>query len=185
MSRQFGLTSRSAESKPELPHMKPGPSISDLKEWLDYDPLTGIFRRKKTPRNHIAAGSVAGTPGRHGYIGVRVKGPKYMAHRLAWLWVHGEWPLLLIDHIDGNKSNNRIENLRLVTNGQNAFNRGSRKGTLTLPAPSRISGGVSRERFRARIVIDGKNIHLGSFDTEAEAKACFLTAVAEAEATLQ
>jgi hypothetical protein len=154
--------------------MKEGPLLSDLREWLDYNPADGGFIRKKKPRNHIDGNTIAGGFDKAGYVRIRVMGRKYLAHRLAWLWVHGEWPALLVDHIDGNKSNNRISNLRLATPSENARNRGRNIGCGEFPM-----GGVSRERYRARIKIDGKSVHLGSFDTEQEARACYLRVVEE------
>lgn len=173
MTRQWGIPK--VTSGTDLPYMKSELSIASLREWFDYDPSTGIFRRNKRSRNQVEAGAVAGTPDGKGYLRIKILGRHYLAHRLAWLWVHGEWPHLFIDHVDRDRSNNRIANLRLATASQNATNRGLRPIGENVP---RIGGGVSRERFRARITIDGKNIHLGSFETEGEAWAAYERAVA-------
>lgn len=82
---------------------------------LVYNPMTGLFVRKKT-------GKLTGTKSRAGYVIIGIGKPTYYAHRLAWLWTYGEWPDGLIDHIDRDKTNNRISNLRVTNKGVNAVN---------------------------------------------------------------
>jgi hypothetical protein len=93
------------------------------REQLDYNPETGEFRWK-VPRNGVIVGAKAGTDCHDGYISIRIFGKRYMAHRLAWLHHYGEWPIGGLDHINGQRWDNRIVNLRLATPKQSAANRG-------------------------------------------------------------
>ena len=85
----------------------------ELKELLDYNPETGLFTWNVY--NNIKNKTTAGTFN-DGYIQIKIKQKIYQAHRLAWLYVYGEWPKGQIDHINGIRDDNRIENLRDVTN---------------------------------------------------------------------
>jgi hypothetical protein len=95
-----------------------------LRRYLDYNPETGEFTWRISPVDRIPAGAVAGYPdGKKGYMLVTVRGHEYFAHRLAWLYVTGEWPKDQIDHINHQKADNRSCNLREATNAQNQVNR--------------------------------------------------------------
>jgi hypothetical protein len=104
-------------------------------------------------------GPLGSRAGRNGRLQVFVDGVPRYVHRLIWLYHHDEWPEGQVDHINGDKHDNRIENLRVVTASENTQNVNRR--------------GVSRDRrsgrWRARIMVDGKSINLGQFTTEAEA----------------
>jgi hypothetical protein len=89
-------------------------SLDELRELLDYDRSTGIFLWKKRTGN-VPESMVAGCLDRHGHRIIVVKQKKHMAHWLAWFYVYGEWPSFEIDHINMCRDDNRIENLRLVT----------------------------------------------------------------------
>lgn len=93
-----------------------------LRAALDYDPATGLFRWIERPNQKIIVGSIAGHVGRKGYIYVTIDKRKYAAHRLAWLYVNGEWPKEQIDHINRVKDDNRISNLRDVSDAENKLN---------------------------------------------------------------
>lgn len=136
----------------------------DLKDILRYELKTGFFYWKSGPR----AGKRAGSIGSHGYRQIKI-GPKfYTEHRLAWFYVHGRWPSDCVDHVDRNKLNNSIDNLREATAQQNRRNRLYR-GYERTPCGN----------FAARIKVDssGKSyVFLGTFNTEAEAAAAYVAA---------
>lgn len=95
----------------------------ELRELLDYDPASGVFRWRHTTRGYVQKGRVAGCYTKNWYVNICVRGRNYGAHRLAWLYVHGEWPPKFIDHVNGDLSDNRIANLRPATRAQNGANR--------------------------------------------------------------
>lgn len=101
-----------------------------LKELLDYNPETGIFTRKIARKGWYEVGDKTGTIDSLGYYRIRCDGVLHLAHRLAFLYVHGYLPRE-IDHINNNKSDNRIENLRSVTRTQNLCNVGKTKSNTS------------------------------------------------------
>ena len=103
---------------------RPLPPLEELKEFLDYNPDTGIFTWIKKPSRRVKVGQVAGRFNGNGYLRIKFKGIDYFAHRLAYYMYHGVDPLgKCIDHIDGDKANNKIDNLRLASYVQNQMNR--------------------------------------------------------------
>lgn len=83
-----------------------------LRELLDYDPETGYFRWRRDVGARAWKGQLAGTMARDGYEYIGIDRRRYPAHRLAWLYVHGEWPRGLLRHLNWLRSDNRLENLR-------------------------------------------------------------------------
>jgi hypothetical protein len=149
-------------------------SADDVRAILDYDPDTGEFRWKTT-RGHAQKGALAGSKDRKGYITIRVNFTLCYAHRLAWLVTHGFWPENQIDHIDCDKSNNRISNLREATNSQNQANRGidcrntsGRKG---------VSWNKSKGKWEARTRINNEQKFIGYFDDIHSASIAYNSAV--------
>ena len=94
-----------------------------LRALLDYDPVTGVFTWKATRTGQAVAGRIAGGALHTGYHRIQIDGRAFLAHRLAWLYVHEVWPQGQIDHINGVKADNRIANLREATASQNGQNR--------------------------------------------------------------
>lgn len=139
-----------------------------LREVLDYSPETGFFYWRER-RGSAAAGSVAGVIAADGARVVRVDGVLYRAHRLACLHVNGGWPKNEIDHINGDPSDNRIENLRDCERRENARNVRCHADTA-----SGMKGAYrDRKSWSSRICVDGVSRHLGTFKTAGEAAAAY------------
>lgn len=145
----------------------------ELKEGLKYDPTTGVFVWEAVFGRRTKIGSAAGSQSYNDRWVIRYKGNLYYAHRLAWLYVYGEFPESMIDHIDGNPLNNRIQNLRVCTSKENQKNQGIPKHNT--------SGfkGVSKFRrdnkWQAQARLEGKDVYLGLFNTPEEASEAYNT----------
>jgi len=144
-----------------------------LKEVLFYDPDTGIFVwRQRMAAHKGQIGDIAGTVKPRGYVNIQIQRRVYQAHRLAWLYVHGEWPAQQIDHINRNPSDNRIANLRDVSASVNRRNcRHPRNVSSIYKGVSRSRG---REKWAAQIVYDGRPHYLGIFGTQEEAREAYI-----------
>ena len=110
----------------------------------------------------------------NGYIYFRITGIQYLAHRVAWLISTGDWPKDEIDHINGVSSDNRIANLRGATRDQNRENLCSKR--VSLSGLTGASWNSKRQKYLARIVVAKRPIHIGYFDTAAEAQAAYIEA---------
>ena len=121
---------------------------TQLKEVLEYDPDTGLLKWLVT-RGRVKAGYVAGRCRPDGYVTIKVDGRDYLAHRLAWLWTTGLWPLDEIDHKDGNPNNNRWSNLRQATSRQNHYN--SRRMTRNVSGVKGVLWVAAEQRWVARV----------------------------------
>ena len=146
-----------------------------LRQLLSYDASTGIFTRRISQTNRVKVGDIAGSPNQKGYINIMVDGRLYPSHRLAWLYVHGEWPRAQIDHINGTKTDNRIANLREATNSQNMQNMRTARSDNTSGLLG-VRWHKRDKRWHARIMVDGKARHLGSFGSSDDAQAAYLAA---------
>tara|TARA_R110000787_G_scaffold105430_1_gene212847 strand:- start:31 stop:522 length:492 start_codon:yes stop_codon:yes gene_type:complete len=147
-----------------------------LKELFHYDPYTGVFTRLVRISRNTKVGDIAGRlRNSKGYHYIRLDGKFYYTHRLAWLYMIGEFPSGQIDHINGNKDDNRFTNLRDVSQSTNMQN-------LRKPRSGNTSGflGVSWNQqscnWRAQIRICGKKKYLGGFPTAELAYEAYLTA---------
>jgi len=134
-----------------------------LRELLDYNHETGVFTRRSRNAQHAVAGAVAGSRHRLGYLTISVAGTTNLAHRLAWLYMFGEWPTdgLDIDHINGVKHDNRISNLRLSTRSQNCCNRPMRSDNTT--GYSNVYFDRSRLSYYAEVRAGGRKRRLCGF----------------------
>ena len=144
-----------------------------LKELLTYNATSGIFTRN-TNIHTARIGDVAGSINELGYLGVYVDGKKYKSHRLAWLYVFGAFPKNEIDHIDHDKTNNAIKNLREVTASGNQQNQiKARKNNLS----TGVLGVTFRKRdqvYIASITTNYKSKHIGVFKTVKEASDAYI-----------
>lgn len=155
---------------------KPMVTAERLREVLQYDSETGAFTWRVLRRYKATAGSLAGTVGSRGYLQISIDNRLYLAHRLAWLYVHGEWPSATIDHINGTRVDNRLANLRDVSiaeNIQNAYQ----------PRPGKVScqmRGATKDKrcknWKSSITANGITYRLGQFATAAEAHQAYLAA---------
>ena len=133
-------------------------SAARLRSLLSYDSNTGIFHwRENRGSRHI--GDVAGCLNPAGYVFIGVDGVLYLAHRLAWLYVHDEFPKNWIDHRDQQKTNNRIDNLRQATCPENMANTGIRSTNKS--GFKGVSWDVKNQKWRATITIAAKQQSLG------------------------
>lgn len=151
---------------------KGGLTCERLKQLLHYDPLTGFFTWIDA-RSSTHLGERAGCLTNNGYVRIMVEGHEYRAHRLAWLYMTGNWPVRYIDHRDRDQINNIWDNLREATTGQNRAN-------SKVVAASGFKG-VYRSDNRWRACIrHNKKIHLlGQFATREEASAAYAVAACE------
>lgn len=140
-----------------------------LKSRLHYDIESGVFRwRNLIGSSNRKPWDIAGSPHNKGYTSIRIFGKKYMAHRLAWLYVYGELPASDLDHIDGVKTNNAISNLRKVTNAQNHWNVGMRSTNKSGVKGVHWHKGIGR--WVATFKANGVQNFVGSFDSISDAE---------------
>lgn len=146
-----------------------------LKKYLSYNPETGLFIRLITTSRKANAGLVAGRVDKQGYVRISVMGKHQKAHRLAFLYMTGAFPSMDVDHINGNRSDNRWINLRDVPASINVQN-------IFMPQTNGTSGyrGVSFHKksgkYRATIRANGKTKQIGTFLTAEEAGNAYLMA---------
>lgn len=147
----------------------------ELRAHFSYDHCSGEIRWILPTTDHIRSGDKAGWVTDGGYLKICFKRRQYLGHRVAWAMYHGEWPVSLIDHVNGDCLDNRIVNLRLCNPEQNGANSRRRKDN--------VCGfkGVSfkprhRLKFQARIRSGGKQVSLGSFATPEEAHEAYRAA---------
>lgn len=146
-----------------------------LLELIRYDPDSGIFIWEQS-RGSVRTGSVAGAIRPDGYIRVHLDGKDYYAHRLAWFYMHGKWPTHDIDHINGQRSDNRISNLRDVCGSINAQNLRSAKVTNKSSRLLGVSWHKKSGKWKSQIRINGKIHHIGYFSNALCAHAAYIEA---------
>jgi hypothetical protein len=150
-------------------------TIERLREVLAYDPATGhfIWRRDNT---RVKAGAIAGGIDSWGYRQIKIDGRMYLAHRLAWFFARGEWPEFIIDHRNGEKLDNRIDNLRPATDAESARNAPLKSSNRT--GLKGVCWNKEQEAFKASICVNKKHLHLGYFETAEAAHQAYCAAAA-------
>lgn len=162
------------------------PTAKQVRAALDYDPATGVFtwrKRDDVPArwNVRYAGTVAGGFKSAGSWQIALSGAVFMAHRLAWLVTTGAWPADQIDHINGDKGDNRLINLRETTRSKCQHKAGVRRDNTS--GFKGVIRDTTRGMWRAQISIDGRFLHLGYFVTPEAAHAAYCEAAAEHHGT--
>lgn len=147
-----------------------------LRELFDYDTVTGQLIWKENRRGRYKLkGEPAGTLSNNGYMQTSVDCRRYRNHRLVWMWHYGQFPENDLDHINNDRADNRIENLRKATRSENMQNqkRASVRNKIGYPGVSTHKHGVDKKYF-ARIQINGKQISCGYHETPELAHAAYL-----------
>lgn len=147
-----------------------------VRELLDYDSERGVFLWRVDRTGKAKIGAVAGALQSHGAIHIGIDGKVYLAHRLAWLWTYGEWPSSL-DHINGDRSDNRLANLRLATASQNSGNRVV--GRRNRSGYRGVSWHKGKQKWIAQISRAGRTKFVGMYETVEDAAAAVEVAGAE------
>lgn len=138
-----------------------------LMELMSYDPATGQFVWLIGRRNHRPAGSEAGYRRKDGYIVLVIEGKHYLAHRIAWFYMTGRWPMADIDHKDGDPSNNCFSNLREANRSQNTAN--SRLSDANTSGFKGVSFNRRLGKWEAYITKNRRRRKLGYFTKKSEA----------------
>ncbi len=164
---------------------RPEHTAAFLRECLSYDPDTGELRWLVRPERHFVdkpnrkkshvcalwngrfAGNAAGSITLMGYLEIGIDGERYLAHRLIWAWMTGQWPRDEIDHVDLNRMNNAFSNLRAATSSENKSNR--RKQSNNTSGFKGVSWYKAGAKWRADIMKDGRYKFLGYFAEKSEA----------------
>jgi len=139
-----------------------------VKEALAYNPETGHLTWISRPSKCVRIGAIAAAwNGR--YLRVRIFGVSYMCHRLAWFLHYGEQPPVILDHIDGDKRNNRIDNLRAANESENQYNSGRRSAASGFKNVTWIA---SRNKWQVQMMVNKRTKHIGFYaDVESAANA--------------
>jgi hypothetical protein len=151
-----------------------GYTDDDIKQYFSYQQSTGQIVWKDRPHGaHITIGAVAGWLDKNGYHVIGIHNTRIFAHRVAWFLHYGEWPYGQVDHINGIPNDNHIENLRIVTCRQNQQNQKKHRS-------GRLVGAYFDKRaftnpWKSKIIINGKQHHIGSFATELEAHTAYMS----------
>ena len=147
-------------------------TLERAKELLRYDPVAGILTWRKSVNSRSVPGAVAGSQSNRGYHRIKIDGERYQAHRVAWLLYHGVWPAAQIDHIDNNRSNNAIANLRDCSGSQNQQNQPLRRANRS--GIKGVSWCSTKERWHVQVRATGM-IHQGGYFPNLEDAGCAAT----------
>jgi hypothetical protein len=156
--------------------------LDEVRSLITYDAETGEFTwesrgsqdRESKRWSTRFAGKRAGRIDSHGYRQIDMRGMTFLAHRLAFAMTYGRWPIGDIDHIDGDKTNNRISNLREATRRENMQNQTRRSNNKS--GYSGVYWRTKKKKWLAKICANGKHHHLGTFDCPHKAHQAYLAA---------
>jgi hypothetical protein len=143
-------------------------SHARLHEVLHFDAELGIFTWK-VQRKNANIGDVVANKHRQGYLYINIDGKSYLGHRLAWFYVYEVWPEFVLDHINHNKLDNRISNLRSVTQKENGKNIANKKSNLSGMNGVCFRSDGRKNPWHARVMHNRKEVSLGHFSTFEEA----------------
>ena len=152
-------------------------TYAELIDSLEYNVDTGIFTWKYNKSSRAMKGSIAGTLCKDGYISININRKIYRAHRLAWLYCFQQWPVTYIDHINGVRNDNRLDNLREANMLENSHNSKVHKDSKT--GIKGVYYNKLNSNYRAQIYYKGNRISLGSFKTVEEAALAYSTMAVE------
>lgn len=133
-----------------------------MKSILDYDPISGLFTWKVSPTASVNIGDIAGSINGKGYIVIRINNNGYLAHRLAWFYVHGYFPEYEVDHNNRIKHDNRLENLKEATRSCNQRNIGLASNNKS--GVKGVSFDKRAHQWRSDIVVNTKLHYLGRYN---------------------
>ena len=142
--------------------VRPLPTRDEVIATLKYDPLTGIFTRVTSWGAARAGNRCVFVSKGDGYIRISVRGRQHLAHRLAWLVCYGQWPECQIDHANGDRADNRLDNLRICSISENRWN--SRIRRRNTSGVKGVTWDASRKLWMAQIMAHRKKHHLGRFE---------------------
>jgi hypothetical protein len=145
-----------------------------VKQLFDYDHETGLLTRLTSPSGRVKIGDVVGCIGNRGYLTVSIDSKRYLVHRIIWLWVYGGFPEPQTDHINHDRTDNRISNLRESTQKENHKNRSMHNNNTS--GVTGVFWDKRAKKWGSQIVVNDKNISLGYFDDKAGAAAVRLIA---------
>jgi hypothetical protein len=154
--------------------VKPPPCVRDsLRRILHYESGTGVFTWRVSPARNVRVGDIAGYHDQRGYRHIGIGDREYLAHRIAFFYMTGEWPPE-IDHINRDPSDNRWSNLRAVTHAQNMANMSLHSNNTS--TYTGVSWHKQRRKWIAQIRVKGRVISLGRYSLPEEARAAYVAA---------
>lgn len=151
----------------------------ELQALFSYSPETGLLTWKVSLSNRTKAGDTVRGKSPDGYYRVGIHGKVYLAHRIIWVLIHGSAPQYDIDHIDGDPSNNRLDNLRDVSRSANITNQHKRRPKTNSP----LKGAYwdkNAKRYMSQITVNGQRKYLGYFDTAEQAHEAYMASLRDA-----
>jgi hypothetical protein len=142
-------------------------SLARLRALLSYDPDTGKLTWLRPPRRGVGIHSEVGCIANHGYRTVTIDGEAFLAANLIWFLVRGEWPLASLDHVNRDRSDDRLSNLRPATQTENNFNQKVRADNVL--GVTGVSYSQTRKQYVAQLHVNGRAVLHRRFRTESEA----------------